>query len=75
MKTILTLDFDGAKSLILPGKDIATGKERALFKPVVKLLVEEKAVEGGEVEEEEIEEEEIEEEEIEVEEEEEEEEE
>ena len=42
-KTILTLDFDGKKSLILPGKDIATGKQKALFKPVVKLLIEEDA--------------------------------
>ena len=32
--TILTLDFDGEKSLIL------TGKGKALFKPVVKLLIE-----------------------------------
>ncbi|MBA7505582.1 hypothetical protein ES706_04251 [subsurface metagenome] len=39
VKTVLTLDFDGEKSLILPGKDIVTGKERAIFKPVVKLLV------------------------------------
>ncbi len=39
MKTILTLDFDGAKSLIV------TGKERALFKPVVKLLIEKGKVE------------------------------
>jgi len=46
MKTVLTLDFDGEKSLVLPGKDIDTGKERALFKPVVKLLIEHK--EGGE---------------------------
>ncbi|MFQ6121580.1 MAG: DUF4382 domain-containing protein [Dehalococcoidales bacterium] len=37
--TVLTLDFDGEKSLILPGKDIATGRERALFKPVVRLKV------------------------------------
>jgi len=50
MKTVLTLDFDGEKSLILPGKDIDTGKERALFKPVVKLLIEH---EEGEEEEEE----------------------
>ena len=39
VKTVLTLDFDGEKSLVLPGKDIETGKERALFKPVVRLLV------------------------------------
>lgn len=32
VKTILTLDFDGAKSLII------TGAGKALFKPVVKLL-------------------------------------
>jgi len=38
--TILTIDFEGEKSLKLPGKDIATGKERALFKPVIKLSVE-----------------------------------
>ena len=46
MKTVLTLDFDGEKSLILPGKDIDTGIERALFKPVVKLLVEHEEGEG-----------------------------
>lgn len=34
MKTILTLDFDGDKSLII------TGAGKALFKPVVKLLIE-----------------------------------
>ncbi len=45
MKTILTLDFDGAKSLILTGKDIATGKERALFKPVVKQQMKEAGIE------------------------------
>jgi len=39
MTTILTLDFDGSKSLII------TGKDKAIFKPVVKLLVEK----GGEV--------------------------
>ena len=39
-KTVLTLDFDGKKSLVLPGKDIATGKQKAIFKPVVHLLVE-----------------------------------
>jgi len=39
-KTVLTLDFDGEKSLILPGKDIATGKQKAIFKPVLHLLVE-----------------------------------
>ena len=33
--TVLTLDFDGEKSLIV------TGKGKALFKPVVKLLIEE----------------------------------
>lgn len=38
--TVLTLDFDGEKSLVLPGKDVAVAKERALFKPVVKLLIE-----------------------------------
>ncbi|MBI2288710.1 MAG: DUF4382 domain-containing protein [Chloroflexi bacterium] len=32
-KTVLTLDFDGEKSLIV------TGKGKALFKPVVKLLI------------------------------------
>jgi len=74
MTTVLTLDFDGKKSLILPGKDIVTGKERAIFKPVVHLLVEhssssassgELSIEEGEaeVEEEEEEEEETEEEE------------
>ena len=47
--TILTLDFDGEKSLVLPGKDIASGKERAIFKPVVKLLIEK---EKGETEQE-----------------------
>jgi len=78
-KTILTLDFDGKKSLILPGKDIDTGKQRAIFKPVVRLLVEHSSPpsngvelssppatseeEGEEVEEEETEEEEVEEEE------------
>ncbi len=34
VRTVLTLDFDGEKSLII------TGKGKALFKPVVKLLVE-----------------------------------
>jgi hypothetical protein len=43
--TVLTLDFDGKKSLILPGKDIATGKERAIFKPVIKLLIEKEKAE------------------------------
>ena len=38
--TVLTLDFDGEKSLVLPGKGVATAKARALFKPVVKLLIE-----------------------------------
>ena len=47
--TVLTLDFDGEKSLVLPGKDIASGKERAIFKPVVKLLIEK---EKGETEQE-----------------------
>ena len=32
-KTVLTLDFDGEKCLVL------TGKGKALFKPVVKLLI------------------------------------
>ena len=45
VKTVLTLDFDGDKSLILQGKDVVTGKERALFKPVVKLLIEKEKVE------------------------------
>jgi len=36
VKTVLTLDFDGEKSLII------TGKGKALFKPVVKLLIKEK---------------------------------
>jgi len=48
---VLTLDFDGSKSLII------TGKGRAQFKPVVKLLIE-KTGEEEEVEEEEEEEEE-----------------
>jgi len=39
-KTILTLDFDGEKSLIVPRRDKATGRTRALFKPVVKLKAE-----------------------------------
>jgi len=39
-KTVLTLDFDGKRSLVLPGKDIAAGKQKAIFKPVVHLLVE-----------------------------------
>ncbi len=39
-KTVLTLDFDGSKSLTI------TGKGKALFKPVVKLLIEGKG-EGG----------------------------
>jgi len=34
VKTILTLDFDGERSLII------TGEGKALFKPVVKLLIE-----------------------------------
>jgi hypothetical protein len=42
-KTVLTLDFDGKRSLVLPGKDIATGKQKAIFKPVVHLLVEHSA--------------------------------
>lgn len=33
-KTVLTLDFDGSKSLVI------TGNRKALFKPVIKLLVE-----------------------------------
>ncbi len=37
--TVLTLDFDGEKSLIV------TGKGKALFKPVVKLLIKEEKVE------------------------------
>ncbi len=52
MKTVLTLDFDGEKSLILPGKDIDAGKERALFKPVVKLLIEHEEEEEEEEEDE-----------------------
>ncbi|MFC2034410.1 DUF4382 domain-containing protein [Chloroflexota bacterium] len=36
MTTVLTLDFDGEKSLII------TGKGEAMFKPVVKLLIEKK---------------------------------
>jgi hypothetical protein len=48
VKTILTRDFDGAKSLILPGKDVAAGKARALFKPVVKLLIEKEKLEEEE---------------------------
>jgi len=44
VKTVLTLDFDGKKSLVLPGKDIVIGKERAIFKPVIKLLVSEASV-------------------------------
>ena len=45
MTTVLTLDFDGDKSLIM------TGKDKFLFKPVVKLLIEEEGqVEGVEVE-------------------------
>jgi hypothetical protein len=47
--TVLTLDFDGEKSLVLPGKDVAAAAQRALFKPVVKLLVEAE-VEEGEIE-------------------------
>jgi len=39
--TVLTLDFDGSKSLIITG----TGK--ALFKPVVKLLMEKEKLEEG----------------------------
>ena len=62
LTTVLTLDFDGEKSLIM------TGQGKFLFKPVVKLLIEGK--EGAEVEEEEeTEEEEVEEEEEEEEEE------
>lgn len=51
--TVLTLDFDGEKSLVLPGKDIAAGKERALFKPVVKLSIEHEKIKLEESEEEE----------------------
>ena len=51
VKTILTLDFDGSKSVVI------TGKGKALFKPVVKLLIA-----YGEEGEEELEEEELEEE-------------
>jgi len=43
-KTVLTLDFDGKRSLVLPGKDIETGKQKAIFKPVVHLLVEQPTV-------------------------------
>ncbi|MDP3880033.1 MAG: DUF4382 domain-containing protein [Dehalococcoidales bacterium] len=39
-KTVLTLDFDGEKSLVLTGRDGAAGNRKALFKPVVKLLIE-----------------------------------
>ena len=46
VKTVLTLDFDGEKSLILRGKDTATGERTALFKPVVKLLIEKEEVEA-----------------------------
>ena len=52
VKSILTLDFDGSKSVII------TGKDRALFKPVVKLLIEYEVEEGVKVAEEEHEEEE-----------------
>lgn len=45
MTTTLTLDFDGEKSLVLPGKDIATAKGKALFKSVVKLLIDKEDVE------------------------------
>ena len=44
--TILTIDFDGDKSLIL------TGKGEVLFKPVVKLHIEEKGKEEKEREQE-----------------------
>jgi len=45
VKTVLTLDFDGSKSVII------TGKGEALFKPVVKLVVEyEQEVEAEEAE-------------------------
>ena len=48
LTTVLTLDFDGEKSLVL------TGKGKALFKPVVKLLIKEgkgaKAREGEKLE-------------------------
>ena len=45
VKTVLTQDFDRDNSLILPGKDVGTGKERALFRPVVKLLIVKEKVE------------------------------
>ena len=65
VKTVLTLDFDGEKSLII------TGKGKALFKPVVRLLVEHSSLSatGVEVEVEEEEEEDEEEDEVEEEEE------
>ena len=40
VKTILTLDFDGDKSLVI------TGEGKFLFKPVVKLLIEKVKLEG-----------------------------
>ncbi len=49
MTTVLTLDFDGDKSLIM------TGKGKFLFKPVVKLLIEKKGEKVKEQEEEELE--------------------
>ncbi|MFC2010869.1 DUF4382 domain-containing protein [Chloroflexota bacterium] len=45
VKTVLTLDFDGEKSLII------TGKGKALFKPVVKLLINIEKAKGQEEEE------------------------
>jgi len=39
VKTILTLDFDGSKSLVM------TGEGKFIFKPVVKLLIEKEKVE------------------------------
>ncbi|MFC1931367.1 DUF4382 domain-containing protein [Chloroflexota bacterium] len=55
MTTALTLDFDGEKSLVI------TGQDKALFKPVVKLLINyEGEKEEAEIEEEEAEEQEFE---------------
>lgn len=42
VKTVLTLDFDGEKSLIV------TGKGKALFKPVVKLSIEQEKIKAEE---------------------------
>ncbi len=44
--TVLTLDFDGEKSLVLRGKDAASANRTALFKPVVKLLIKNEEEEG-----------------------------